>query len=204
MSIDFIQSRLANLDAYLNGLDARLQNKFQASDPAKPSFEDYLDKASQEKRVKASIQDDFSKLPANFLDYIKNTSQEISNQYGIEIKPNLVLSIIKQESGFNPNAVSQAGAQGLMQLMPATAKNLGVFNPMNPYQNIKGGINYLAQMMKEFDGNLQKALAAYNAGPKAVEKYSGIPPYSETHNYVENIMKDYLSREDYNSVDIIG
>ncbi len=91
-----------------------------------------------------------------------------------------------------------------MQLMPTTAKSLGVFNPMNPYQNVKGGAKYLAQMLNKFDGNLQKALAAYNAGPQAVERHGTIPPYKETQNYVASIMHDYLNREDYQPIDMIG
>jgi soluble lytic murein transglycosylase-like protein len=82
---------------------------------------------------------------------------------------------------------------------------MGVFNSWNPYQNVKGGVKYLAQMLSRFDGNVQKALAAYNAGPEAVAKYKGIPPYSETKNYVSTIMKDYLKRENgYENIDLTG
>lgn len=103
--------------------------------------------------------------------------------------PYLALSVCKQESLFRCNAKSCAGAIGLFQLMPATAKDLGV-NPYNVDQNIKGGVKYLKMMKRKF-GSTRLALAAYNAGPGAVQKYGGVPPYRETRHYVNNIMKFY-------------
>ncbi len=103
------------------------------------------------------------------------------------IDPALVRALIHAESAFNPNARSKKGASGLMQLMPSTAKELGVSNVFNAKQNIDGGVRYLAQLLKVFNGDISLATAAYNAGPNAVKKYNGIPPYQETKVYVERV-----------------
>ncbi len=115
---------------------------------------------------------------------------EVSNKYDVD--PKLIEALVKQESGFNPNAKSKAGALGLMQLMPATAKGLGVTDPMDVRQNIEGGVKYVKSMLNRFNGNVILALAAYNAGPNAVKKYDGVPPYKETQNYVRSILANYL------------
>lgn len=99
----------------------------------------------------------------------------------------LVRAVIHAESAFNPNAISRVGAQGLMQLMPATAARFGVSEPFTPEQNIDGGVSYLAWLTKRFDGDLTKVAAGYNAGEGAVDKYGGIPPYDETQRYVERV-----------------
>ena len=107
------------------------------------------------------------------------------------VDPALVKAIIKNESGFNPQATSHCGAQGLMQLMPATARGLGVQNAYDPGQNIMGGAKYIGQLMKQFGGDMKLAVAAYNAGPGNVKKYGGVPPFKETQNYVVKVMASY-------------
>src|SRR5205823_11706590 len=113
----------------------------------------------------------------------------ISDRHHLD--PDLINSVIHAESGFNPRAVSPKGAQGLMQLMPHTASQLGVANAFDPKANVEGGTRYLRELLERYNFDLVKALAAYNAGPHRVEQYRGVPPYYETRAYVANIIRDF-------------
>lgn len=122
---------------------------------------------------------------ASIQDFVNAASQ----RHGIDA--DLIDSVIRAESGFNPKAVSRKGAQGLMQLMPSTASKLGVADSLDPAANVEGGTHYLRDLLQRYDNDLIKALAAYNAGPERVQKYRGIPPYRETHAYVARVIADF-------------
>ncbi|MGD2149112.1 MAG: lytic transglycosylase domain-containing protein [Desulfobacterales bacterium] len=114
---------------------------------------------------------------------------EASKKHGVSFS--LLKALIKIESDFNPRAISSAGAKGLMQIMPENIRALNIKDPFDPLENIMGGARYLKQLIKRFDGELPMALAAYNAGPNMVDRYKRIPPFEETENFVEKVMKYY-------------
>ena len=188
-----INQRINNIE---NQLNPKTEETFN-----NPTFVDALKKSVNEKNVFRLQNTSFdipqttktsfsSPVPAYTREQLGNIVSNISAKYNVDEK--LVTAVIRQESGFNPKAKSKAGAMGLMQLMPATARGLGVKDPYNPVQNIEGGVKYLSNLLKKYNGNIVLALAAYNAGSGAVDKYSGVPPYKETQNYVKSILANYL------------
>jgi soluble lytic murein transglycosylase-like protein len=155
-----------------------------------PSFADALSQASTpaataDSAVPTSSVDTESSAAAPYADEINAAA----TRNGVD--PLLLQSLIQQESGFDPNATSSSGAQGLTQLMPQTAASLGVTNPYDPAQSIDAGARYLRTDLDRFGGNTSLALAAYNAGAGAVQQYGGVPPYAETQNYVQQVLGRY-------------
>jgi len=128
-------------------------------------------------------------MAVEYIDKYRSIIEEASSMYNVE--PSLIKAVIKAESAFNPRAVSHKGAQGLMQLMPATADLMRVNDPFDPTDNIFGGTKYLSGLLDRFGNNMELAVAAYNAGPEAVARNNGIPPYQETQTFVRRVIRYY-------------
>lgn len=169
-----------NIDTIFKNKIKEIEDRLPISFDRKtqPSFNSYLQKSVQ-KNTTLNNSD------------INSAVSSASKKYNVS--EDLIHAVIKQESSYNKDAVSKCGAQGLMQLMPETAKALGVTNAFDIYQNIDAGTKYLSQQLQIFNGDISLALAAYNAGPNAIKKYGGIPPYSETQNYVKKILNSLSS-----------
>jgi soluble lytic murein transglycosylase-like protein len=130
-----------------------------------------------------------SPLPVNVATQYANVFRDAASEAGID--PRLLLAVAFRESALNPNAVSPRGAVGMMQLMPATARYLGVNDPLSPEENVRAGAHYLKKLLSAFNGDLDLALAAYNAGPENVRRFNGVPPFGETQSYVRFIREHY-------------
>jgi soluble lytic murein transglycosylase-like protein len=140
--------------------------------------------------VPDEVLDEVSQAPGADL---RRLAEDASRRYGLD--PALVLAVVAVESGFRPEAVSAKGAQGLMQLMPRTAAALGVQDALDPEQNLDAGVRHLEALLKLYDGDLRRALAAYNAGQGAVERHGGVPPYRETRAYVKRVLARYRAKQ---------
>ena len=180
MSIDTATSRISQIEAMIAAASAGSPAPSTAA-PA-TSFNTQLSGAMAPESGTAQTGSPSGTVSGGQYDQLINQS---AAKYGID--PALLKGLIQQESGFDPNSTSGAGAVGLTQLMPGTAAALGVSNPRDPAQSIDGGAHFLKQMLDTFGGDVSKALAAYNAGPGAVQRYGGVPPYSETQDYVQKV-----------------
>ncbi|NNM66648.1 MAG: lytic transglycosylase domain-containing protein [Spirochaetales bacterium] len=168
-----LSSRFENFERFLDSPGAVLSQMARILRPSAPAPAPVAEK-------KASDPQNVSKAGLEAL------AQKTAAKYGVNAS--LVNSVINAESGFDPKAVSKAGAQGLMQLMPTTAQELGVTNPLDPVQNVDGGVRYLRDMLDRYSHNVPMALAAYNAGPGAVDHAKGIPDFPETQEYVQKVL----------------
>lgn len=184
--LDLTLRRLSSIENSINRVFGNEKDVSVENNAAAKEFKSILDeKISQDKSENSIDKISFKNSRENIENLIEKYAQKNN------LDPDFIKAVVKQESGFNPDATSKCGAMGLMQLMPQTAKGLGVVDAYDPEQNIEGGVKYLKSMLNRFNNDPKLALAAYNAGPGAVQKYGDIPPYKETQNYVKNILASY-------------
>lgn len=179
MSFDVAMARLTDLRSQLGLVGASTDGSATSAAPA-AAFAQQLGQA----RATGTSHRGASTDPSQYDDLIRAAATKY------DVDPSLVRAVVKNESGFDANATSPAGAQGLMQLMPATAAGLGVTNAYDPVQSIDAGTRYLRGQLDRFGGDATKAVAAYNAGPTAVARYDGVPPYRETQAYVRRVLAE--------------
>ena len=181
MSVDAVVARVAELQQLMGAPPAPAQTSTPSAFASQLATATAATSAPTATTASAGLMSvGASELPADVPFGAEITAA--AKKHGID--PALLAGLVKQESGFNPNAGSPAGARGLTQLMPGTAAGLGVSNVLDPAQSLDGGAKYLRQQLDAFGGDVTRALAAYNAGPGAVQRYGGVPPYAETQNYV--------------------
>ena len=184
--LDLTLRRLSSIENSINRVFGNENDVSVENNAAAKEFKSILDEKMAQDKPENSIEKiSFKNSRENIENLIEKYAQENN------LDPDFIKAVVKQESGFNPDAKSKCGAMGLMQLMPQTAKGLGVVDAFDPEQNIEGGVKYLKSMLNRFNNDPKLALAAYNAGPAAVQKYGDIPPYKETQNYVKNILASY-------------
>lgn len=187
MSLEGLQGALARIQEIQGRIEAFSSDASEKASVGS-AFADILSAATtQENGMNSETTGVLSNpaTPANLVDVIQEQGERTN------LDPNLLKAVIRNESNFNPRAVSPVGAQGLMQLMPGTARALGVENSFDPAQNVAGGAKYLKNLLNRYDQSIPLALAAYNAGPGAVDKHGGVPPYAETTRYVQKVMQSY-------------
>lgn len=179
--MDVTLSRIAEIQQRLSAFENKPANQSDSKE-----FEGLLTGFLSESGANADSEGDIQSTGTK--GQLEAMITERAKQYGLD--PSLAKAVVQTESNFNPLAVSPVGAKGLMQLMPSTAKGLGVEDSFNPEQNVDGGIRYLKGLLNKYQ-SVPEAVAAYNAGPGAVDKYKGIPPYAETQHYTDKVMKLY-------------
>lgn len=172
------------MEASIEKQRASVRKQLQSAQPAEPSFFTVPWVLAASAPDEPVIEPDCEPVPPEELGALID---EISEREGLT--PDLLRAVIQQESGFRPCAISRKGAQGLMQLMPATAEQLGIMDPFNPRQNIDGGARFLRQLLDRYGGDLNLALGAYNAGPGWVDVFGGVPLFPETLNYVLGVQE---------------